>query len=87
MLEAFCERRGLTVNLVKTKVMLLAGVRGSEAAEDVARLGRVTFGGKRLPVVSEFCYLGIVFNSGRSLAAVAAPARCIAGRVALQARG
>ena len=32
VLEAFCQQRGLTVNLVKTKVMLLAGELGSKAA-------------------------------------------------------
>ena len=43
MLEAFCQRRGLTVNLVKTKVMLLAGERGGEVAVEVAKGGRLTF--------------------------------------------
>ena len=38
MLEAFCRQRGLIVNLVKTKVMLLAGDLGSKAAVAAARL-------------------------------------------------
>ena len=83
VLEAFCQQRALTVNLVKTKVMLLAGHKDSSAAVAAAERGRLSFAGERLPVVSEFRYLGIVFSSSRTLAATAASARCIAARLAL----
>lgn len=83
ILERFCKRLGLTVNLVKTKVMLLAGEHSSQAALTAAQNGKVSFAGERLPVVSEFRYLGIMFSSSRTLAAAAAPGRCTAARLAL----
>ena len=83
MLEAFCQQRGLTVNLVKTKVMLLAGELGNKAADAAAKRGRLSFAGKQLPVVSEFRYLGVVFSSSQTLAASAAPTRCTPARLAM----
>ena len=47
----------LTVNLANTKVMLLAGECSSRAAASKGERGRLSFGGQRLPVVSEFRYL------------------------------
>ena len=83
MLEAFCQQRGLTVNLAKTKMMLLAGELGSKASVASAKRGRLSFASKQLPVVSEFRYLCVVFSSSQTLAASAAPARCTPARLAM----
>ena len=83
VLEAFCQQRGLTVNLVKTKVMLLAGQLGNTAAVALAKRGRLSFAGKQLQVVSEFRYLGVVFSCSQTLVASAAPARCAPARLAM----
>lgn len=45
VLEHGCERRKLTDNLVKTKMMLLAWKRSSKAAKGAAERGRMKFGG------------------------------------------
>lgn len=82
LLEAYCAERGLTVNLVKTKVMLLAGADSEEEALQRARSARLTFGGGSLEAVPEFKYLGVVFHCCRPLGESAAPGRASAGRFA-----
>lgn len=61
LLEAYCAERGLTVNLVKTKVMLLAGADGETEALQRAERARLSYGGGKVEAVSEFKYLGIIF--------------------------
>lgn len=45
VLETFCQRLGLTLNLVKTKVMLLAEELGSRAASAKESAGASAFMG------------------------------------------
>jgi hypothetical protein len=83
MLQQYCERWGLTVNTVKTKLVLLSGERTQQAALQTAQRARLSFGGVSLEVVSSFKYLGITFHSSFCLAGAAAPVRVAAARAAM----
>ena len=85
LLAAYCERWDITVNAIKTKLMLLAGARSATAAVRAAAAAGLTFAGESLEAVSSFRYLGIVFEAARPLAGSAAPARTAAARAALAA--
>ena len=82
LLEAYCAERGLTVNLVKTKVMLLAGADSEEDAMQRTQRAALTYGGGSLAAVPEFKYLGIVFHCCRPIGESAAPGRASVGRFA-----
>jgi hypothetical protein len=83
LLEQYCERWGLTVNTVKTKLMLLSGAHTQKLALETAQRAGLTFGGAGLEAVSSFKYLGIMFSAATCLAGSAAPARARAARLAL----
>ncbi len=85
LLEAFCAERGLTVNLAKTKVVLLAGADSEEDALQRVQSARLTYGGGMLEAAPEFKYLGVVFHCCRPIGESAAPAErilfdCVAHR-------
>ena len=54
-LEEYCKLWGLTVNLEKTKIVIFS--RGK-----IRKFRKFTFNGEQVEVVSEYIYLGIVFN-------------------------
>lgn len=83
LLQDYCQRWGLTVNTVKTKVQLLSGERTQAAAQQTAERAGLQFGGQRLEVVTTFKYLGITFHSTTCLAGAAVAARAKAARAAL----
>ena len=83
LLQAYCQRWGLTVNTVKTKVQLLSGERTQQAALLAAEQAQLRFDGQPLETVSAFKYLGITFSSATCLAGTAAPARAKAAGAAL----
>ena len=83
LLQQYCSQWGLTVNTVKTKVMLLSGARTQLAAQQAAEAARLRFGGQLLEVVTSFKYLGVVFHSSTCLAAAAGAARAQLGRAAM----
>ena len=83
MLQQYCQRWGLTVNTVKTELLLLSGERTQQAAVRTAERARLSFGGASLAVVPSFKYLGITFHSSCCLAGAAAPARVAAARAAM----
>ncbi|KAI7843528.1 hypothetical protein COHA_002770 [Chlorella ohadii] len=60
LLEAFRAERGLTVNLAKTKVALLAGADSEEDALQRVQSARLTYGGGMLEAAPEFKYLGVL---------------------------
>jgi hypothetical protein len=74
VLQQYCQRWGLTVNLVKTELMLLSGALTQQAAQQTAEAAGLRFGGQPLAVVVSFKYLGIVFRSSTCLAGCAAAA-------------
>ena len=82
LLETYCAERGLTVNLVKTKVMLFAGADSEAEALQRVERARLTYGGGRLAAVPEFKYLGVVFHCCRPIGESAAPGRAGVGRFA-----
>ncbi|PSC73200.1 magnesium chelatase subunit of protochlorophyllide reductase isoform A [Micractinium conductrix] len=59
LLEQYCAERGLTVNVVKTKVMLLSGAADEKTAMQRVRRARHTFDGAPVAGVAAFKYLGI----------------------------
>ena len=75
LLQQYCQRWGLTVNTVKTKLLLLSGARTEQGALEAAQLAGLSFGGAPLEAVTSFKYLGIVFSASHALAGTAAPAR------------
>jgi hypothetical protein len=82
ILEGYCAERGLTVNLVKTKVVLLAGAASPEAAlQRVLRAG-LRFAGQRLEGATQFKYLGVVFHCTQPLGESAGQARAAVARFA-----
>ena len=82
LLEAYCQEWGLTVNVTKTKIVLLAG--GSSATEAMAQAerARIRYQGSPVPVASEFKYLGVVFHCSTTLGESAAPGRAAVARFA-----
>ena len=83
MLQQYCQRWGLTVNTVKTELLLLSGERTQQAAVRTAERARLSFGGASLAVVPSFKYLCITFHGSFGLAGAAAPARVAAARAAM----
>ena len=85
LLEAYCAEQGLTVNLGKTKVMLLSGEE--QEAKALARVQRahLTYAGQRVEGTTDFKYLGVVFHSTRPLGESAAGARAAVARFAAAA--
>jgi len=83
LLQHYCQQWGLTVNTGKTKVMLLSGRRRQKEALEVAEAAGISFAGQRLPAVTSFTYLGIVFHSTTCLAGVAGAGRAQLGRAAM----
>jgi len=83
LLQQYCQQWGLTVNTVKTKLMLLSGQRTQQAALRAAAAAQLCFGGQLLEVVASFKYLGIVFHASTCLAGSAAPARTQLARAAM----
>jgi hypothetical protein len=82
LLEQFCAERGLTVNLDKTKVMLLAGADNEGHALQRVAAARLTYAGGRLKGTTEFKYLGVVFHCTKPLGESAAAARAAVARFA-----
>ena len=58
ILEAYCDRWNLTVNIAKTKVVVFR--KGGRLPTQL----QFTFKGSNIEIVNKFCYLGIVFTSG-----------------------
>ena len=73
VLQQYCQQWGLTVNLLKTKLMLLSGARTQQEAQQTAEAAGLRFAGQPLAAVVSFKYLGIVFHS--SLAGFVAACR------------
>ena len=82
LLESYCQRWGLTVNLTKTKAMLLAGAASEQEALRIVRQARLTYGGGSVPAVTEFKYLGVQFHCCRPLGESAVAGRCVSARFA-----
>jgi hypothetical protein len=59
VLENYCQRWKLKVNIEKTKIMVFGKGR-------LPNNLRFTYGGQPLEIVNKFCYLGIVFTRGGS---------------------
>lgn len=78
LLQQYCQRWGLTVNTLKTKLMLLSGQRTQQAAQQAAECAGLTFDGQALEAVASFKYLGIIFHASNCLAGAAAPGRAAA---------
>ena len=83
LLQQYCRQWGLTVNIDKTKLMLLSGRRTQHAAQQTAEAAGLTFAGQQLAAVTSFKYLGIAFHSSTCLAGAAAPARAQLARLAM----
>jgi hypothetical protein len=83
LLQQYCQRWGLTVNTVKTKLLLLSGHRTQQAAQQAAERSGVTFNGQALAAVTSFTYLGIAFHASTCLAGTAAPVRAQLARAAM----
>jgi len=83
LLQQYCQQWGLTVNTVKTKLMLLSGERTPAQAQQVAAAAQLSFGGQPLEAVTSFKYLGIIFHASTCLAGAAAPARTQLARAAM----
>jgi hypothetical protein len=82
LLESYCQQWGLTVNLSKTKAMLLAGAKDEAEALKSVKRARLTYGGGRIEAVTEFKYLGIVFHCCLPLGESAASGRAAVARFA-----
>ena len=59
-LNAFCEKWGLEVNILKTKTMVM----GKESSDSSSP--KFFLGNKELDVVDEYCYLGIILHKSGS---------------------
>ena len=60
ILEEYCERWKLTVNTMKTKIVVFR--KGGKLPENL----HFTYKREHIEIVNNFCYLGIVFTSGGS---------------------
>jgi hypothetical protein len=81
-LEAYSQENSLTVNLTKTKAMLLAGARSEAAALQRVQDASLTFAGASVPTVPQFTYLGVVFHCCQPLGESAAAGRAQVARFA-----
>ena len=75
LLQQYCTDRGLTVNLTKTKVMLLAGADSEADASGRVQRAGITYAGGRLEGTCSFKYLGVVFHCTQPLGESAAQGR------------
>ena len=82
ILEQYCAERGLTVNVVKTKVMLLSGAADEQTAMQRVRRARHTFDGAPVAGVAAFKYLGLVFHCTQPVGEAAAEGRARVARFA-----
>ena len=82
LLEQYCAERGLTVNVVKTKVMLLSGAADEQTAMQRVRRARHTFDGAPVAGVAAFKYLGLVFHCTQPVGEAAAEGRARVARFA-----
>ena len=82
LLEQYSAERGLTVNLTKTEVMVLAGADSEEGALRTVRRAQLTYGGKRLEGTTQFKYLGVVFHCTQPLGESASACRAAVARFA-----
>lgn len=90
ILERYCSERGLTVNLKKTKAMLLSGTdpdaqhpaKAAAAAVSTVRRARLTYAGGMVEAVPDFKYLGITFHCTESLGESAPKGRATVARFA-----
>ena len=82
LLEQYCAERGLAVNVVKTKVMLLAGAADEQTAMQHVRRARHTFDGAPVAGVAAFKYLGLVFHCTQPVGEAAAEGRARVARFA-----
>ena len=85
LLEQYSAERGLTVNLTKTEVMVLAGAATEEGALRMVERARLTFGDQRLQGTIQFKYLGVVFHCILPLGESASASRAAAARFAAAA--
>jgi hypothetical protein len=81
-LEAYCRDNSLTVNIKKTKVMLLSGAASEDVAMRKVQAARLTYAGTIVPAVAEFKYLGVDFHCCRTLGESAAAGRAGVARFA-----
>jgi hypothetical protein len=82
LLEQYSAERGLTVNLTKTEVMVLAGADSEEGALRTVRRAQLTYGGKRLEGTTQFKYLGVVLHCTQPLGESASACRAAVARFA-----
>jgi len=82
LLQQYCTDRGLTVNLAKTKIMLLAGADSEDQASGRVQRAGFTYARKRLEGTCSFKYLGVVFHCTQPLGESAAEARTAVARYA-----
>jgi hypothetical protein len=82
LLEQYSAERGLTVNLTKTDVMVLAGADSEEGALRTMRRAQLTYGGKRLEGTTQFKYLGVMFHCTQPLGESASACRAAVARFA-----
>ena len=82
LLQQYCQQWGLTVNTVKTKLLLLSGQRTQRQAQQAVEQAKLSFGSQPLEAVASCKYLGITFHT-TCLAGAAAPARAKAAWAAL----
>ena len=85
LLEQYCEERGLTVNMEKTKAMLLVGADDEASALAQVQRARLTYAGERVKGTTQFKYLGVVFHATQPLGESAAGARAAVARFAAAA--
>lgn len=85
LLEQYSAERGLTVNLSKTEVLVLAGAATEEGALRMVERARLTFGDQRLQGSTQFKYLGVVFHCIHPLGESASAGRAAAARFAAAA--
>ena len=81
LLEAYCAERGLTVNLAKTKVMLLASANSEAQALGRVQEAGLAYAGGRLEGTTQ--YLGVTFHRTHPLGESAPAARVVAARCAM----
>ena len=82
VLEQYCDERGLTVNVMKTKVMLLAGAGSADEAVRTVQRAGLTYAGNSVEAVTQFKYLGVVFHCCEPPGQSAAEARAAVARFA-----
>ncbi len=82
ILQQFCAERGLTVNLDKTRLVLLAGAASPDDALCRVQRAGIKYAGQRIPGATEFKYLGAIFHCTQPLGESAAAGRAAVARFA-----